>query len=142
MEFDMVAYLSELTRYELLESYYLARSALVSDVTIFMTFLFAYLTVAYFVSARLTKFQATTISLLYSFFALYIASAAYNSSLNLAHIALAITAMDNTKEPPVLGVFLLIAWIFSIVLFVQAHRMKPAQPAVEPIATSQPESAN
>ena len=45
MEFDFTAYINELTRYELLELYYLARGALLNDVTIFMTLLFAYLTV-------------------------------------------------------------------------------------------------
>ena len=79
MEFDLLEYLTELTHYELLESYYLVRSALVSDVTIFMTLLFAYITVAYFVSAKLTKFQAITISSLYSLFALYMVSSVYNS---------------------------------------------------------------
>ena len=79
MEFDIAEYLTELTHYELLESYYLARSGLISDVTVFMTVLFAYGTVAYFVSAKLTKFQAIAISSLYSFFALYMASAARQS---------------------------------------------------------------
>ncbi len=126
MEFDIAEYLTELTHYELLESYYLVRSALVSDVTIFMTILFAYVTVAYFVSAKMSKFQAIAISLLYSFFALFIASAAYNSSLGLSNIGFAVTGIDNSRESLVLVTFLLVAWIFSIILFIQAHRMRDA----------------
>ncbi len=124
MEFDIAEYPTELTRYELLESYYLARSALVSDVTIFMTILFAYVTAAYFVSAKLTKFQAITISSLYSFFALYIASAAYNSSLILSNIGFAIRGVDTSREALILITILLVAWIFSIILFIQAGRMR------------------
>jgi hypothetical protein len=122
MEFDITEYLTELTRYELLESYYLARSALVSDVTIFMTILFAYVTVAYFVSAKMTNFQAITISLLYSFFALYIASAAYNSSLILSKIGFVMSGIDSSRDALILVTFLLVAWVFSIILFIQAHR--------------------
>ena len=126
MEFDIAEYLTELTRYELLESYYLARSALVSDLTIFMTFLFAYVTAAYFVSAKLTKFQAITISSLYSFFALFIASAASNSSLILSNIGFAIRGVDTSREALILITILLVAWIFSIILFIQARRMRDA----------------
>jgi hypothetical protein len=124
MEFDIAQYLTELTRYELLESYYLARGALVSDVTIFMTILFAYVTVAYFVSAKMTKFQAITISFLYSFFALYIASAAYNSSFILSKIGLVMRGVDSSSDSLVLVVLFLVTWIFSIILFIQTHRTR------------------
>jgi hypothetical protein len=124
MEFDIAQYLNELTRYELLESYYLARGALVSDVTIFMTILFAYVTVAYFVSAKMTKFQAITISFLYSFFALYIASAAYNSSFILSKIGLVMSGVDSSSDSLVLVVLFLVTWIFSIILFIQTHRTR------------------
>jgi hypothetical protein len=124
MEFDIAQYLTELTRYELLESYYLARGALISDVTIFMTILFAYVTVAYFVSAKMTKFQAITISFLYSFFALYIASAAYNSSFILSKIGLVMSGVDSSSDSLVLVVLFLVTWIFSIILFIQTHRTR------------------
>lgn len=124
MEFDIAQYLTELTRYELLESYYLARGALVSDVTIFMTIFFAYVTVAYFVSAKMTKFQAITISFLYSFFALYIASAAYNSSFILSKIGLVMSGVDSSSDSLVLVVLFLVTWIFSIILFIQTHRTR------------------
>ncbi len=124
MEFDIAQYLTELTRYELLESYYLARGVLVSDVTIFMTILFAYVTVAYFVSAKMTKFQAITISFLYSFFALYIASAAYNSSFILSKIGLVMSGVDSSSDSLVLVVLFLVTWIFSIILFIQTHRTR------------------
>ena len=126
MEFDLLEYLTELTHYELLESYYLVRSALVSDVTIFMTLLFAYVTVAYFVSAKLTKFQAITISSLYSLFALYMVNSTYNSSLMESTIGFAISGVDSTSDSLILVTILLVAWVFSIILFIQARRMGDA----------------
>lgn len=122
MEFDLLQYLADFTHYELLDAYYLARSALISDVTIFMTVLFAYVTVAYFVSAKLTKFQAISISSLYSLFALYMASSAYNSSLMASTIAFAVSGLDPSKDSLVLVTILLVAWVFSIILFIQARR--------------------
>lgn len=126
MEFDLLEYLAEFTHFELLETYYLVMSALVSHVTIFMTILFAYITVSYFVSAKLTKFQAITISSLYSLFALYMASAAYNSSYRLSIIGSKIRGMESSWDSVVLGAILLAAWVFSIILFVQARRMGDA----------------
>jgi hypothetical protein len=122
----MVEYLGELTHFELLESYYLARSALSSDVTAFVTILSAYVTVAYFVGARLSRFQAITISSLYSFFALYMASSAYNASLILSNIAFAIIGIDVSRDALILVTFLLVSWVFSIILFIQARRMGDA----------------
>ena len=49
MEFDLAGYLSKLSHFELFEVYYMVREGLASDVTIFMTILFAYVTVAYLV---------------------------------------------------------------------------------------------
>ena len=128
MEFDYLEYLTELTHYELLESFYLARSALNSDVTIFMTILFAYVTVAYFVSAKLTKFQAITISSLYSIFALYLASSAHTASQMLSTIGFAISegGVDSSWESLMVVTLLLVAWVFSIILFIQARRMGDA----------------
>jgi uncharacterized YccA/Bax inhibitor family protein len=126
MEFDFYEYLAEFTRYELLEAYHLVMSAVVSSVTVFMTILFAYVTVAYFVSAKLTKFQAITISSLYSLFALYMASAAYNSSYRLSIIGYRIRGVESSKDPIMLVTILLAAWVFSIILFIQARRMRDA----------------
>ena len=124
MEFDLLEYLTELTHYELLESYYLVRTALISDVTIFMTLLFGYVTVAYFVSAKLTKFQAITISLLYGLFALYMVSSAYNSSVMASTIGFAISGVDSSRDSLILVTILLVAWFFSLILFIQARRMR------------------
>jgi hypothetical protein len=126
MEFDFAEYLTELTHYELLEIYYLALSSLVSNVTIFMTILFAYVSVAYFMRAKLTRFQAITISSLYSFFILYIASAAYNSSVAVSSIGFAISGVDSSRDSLFVIILLLVAWIFSIILFIQALRMGDA----------------
>ena len=123
MDFDLAGFLSDLSNYELLESYYLVRGSLVSDVTIFMTILFAYLTVSYFVSAKLSRFQAIAISVLYSVFALYMVSSAYTASMMLSVVGYEISGIDSSWEPPSVGVILFIAWVFSIILFLQARKM-------------------
>ena len=124
MDFDLPKYLEGLSNYELLESYFLVRDALISDMTVYMTILFAYITVAYFVAAKLTKFQAISISTLYSVFALYMISSAFNSSLMLTTIGFVISDIDSSWEPVAIAIILVISWIFSIVLFVQARRAK------------------
>ncbi len=126
MEFDFLEYLNELTHYELLDSYYLVRGALVSEVTIFITLLFGYVTVAYFVSAKLTRFQAFTISSLYSLFALYMVSSAYNTSVMASTIGFAISGGDSTRDSLIIVTMLLVAWVFSIILFIQARRVGDA----------------
>ncbi len=126
MEFDLQEYLTKFTHYELFEAYYIVMDSLSSDVTIIMTIIFAYITVAYFVSAKLTKFQAIAISSLYSLFALYMVSAAYNSSKMLSIIGFTISGLDSSKDPVILVTILLIAWVFSIILFIQARRMGDA----------------
>lgn len=126
MEFDLLEYLADFTHYELIETYYLTRNALINDVTIFTTILFAYVTVAYFVSAKMTKFQAITISTLYSLFALYMASSAYNSSLMASTVAFAISGMDPSRDSVVIGAILFVSWVFSIVLFIQSRRKATA----------------
>ena len=133
MEFDVSEYLDELTHFELLEAYYLVRDGLASDVTIFMTVLFAYITMAHFVSAKLTRFQAVTISSLYSLFALYMASSAYSSSRMMSTIGFAVSGVENYWDSAVLGLMLFIAWIFSVILFIQARRITK-HPASNPRA--------
>ena len=122
MNFDFSKYLSEMSNYELFDAYFLVRNALVSDVTIYMTILFAYLTVTYFVSAKLNKFQAISISVLYSLFALYMISSAFNSSRWMGQISYTVTGMEHSRDAYVLGGILLISWVFSLLLFRQARR--------------------
>ena len=122
MDFDFGKYLSEMSNYELLDAYFMVRNALVSDVTIFMTVLFAFLTVAYLVSAKLNRFQAISISVLYSLFGLYMISSAFNSSRMMSQISYSVTGLDTSRDSYVLGLILLISWIFSLILFRQARR--------------------
>ena len=122
MEFDLEGFIEELTNYELLDSYFLIRNALISDVTIYMTILFAYITVAYFVSTKLTKFQAISISILYSIFALYMISSAHTASQMLSTIGFVISGIDSSWEPTLIITILMVSWFFSIILFIQARR--------------------
>ena len=122
MKFDFTKYLSEMSNYELFDAYFIVRNALVSDVTIYMTILFAFLTVAYFVSAKLNRFQAITISTLYSLFALYMVTSAFNSSQMMSQIGATVTGQEYTRDSFVLATILLVSWIFSLILFAQARR--------------------
>ena len=62
---------SELSTFELLELYYLAREAVGVDVTVFVTLVFGFLTVTYLVGSKLNRFEAISISVLYSFFLIF-----------------------------------------------------------------------
>ena len=122
MDFDLQEYIKELSNFELIETYFLVRDALLSDLTVYMTILFAYITVAYFVSAKLTRFQAFGISLLYSVFALYMISSAHNASQMLSTIGFKISGLDSSWESNAILTILMISWVFSLVLFAQARR--------------------
>lgn len=122
MDFDLSEFLSNLSHYELIDTYYSVRSGLVSDVTIFMTVLFGYVTVAHFVGAKLSRFQAITLSVIYSLFALYMASSAHNSSQMQSIIGYEISGIDSSWESTAIGIMLYGSWFFSIVLFIQARR--------------------
>lgn len=124
MEFDLLKYLKELSNYELLEAYFIVRNALISDLTIYVTILFGYITVAYFVSAKLTKFQAIGITSLYSIFALYMIASTYNSSLMLSIIGFAVSGVDSAWESVVIATILFVSWVFSIIFFLQVRRLK------------------
>ena len=127
MDFDLQEYLKDLTNFELIETYFLVRDALLSDLTVYMTILFAYITVAYFVSAKLTRFQAIGISLLYSVFALYMISSAHTAHQMLSTIGFEISGLDSSWESTVILLILLISWVFSVLLFVQARRKGKVQ---------------
>jgi len=122
MGFDIAEYLADLSKFELLEVFYLARDALIGDVTIYMSVVFAYISLAHFAGSKLKTFYAVMISIIYSFFALFLVSSIYNSSLTLTVIGSAIIGAQNSWEPIVLAAFLLLTWAFSIVMFVQNQR--------------------
>ncbi len=122
MDWDRIEYLKQLTPYELLDAYFVAQQAVFSTVSVFMTILFAYLTVAYFVSSRLSRFQAYTISGLYSFFSFYVIYGAYTTADLLAAIIFATSGQNFGWVATFTPSFLLVCWIFSIVLFVQARK--------------------
>lgn len=123
MDIDLSEFIADLTHFEMIDSYYSIRSALISDVTIFMTLLFAYLTVAYLVSAKLSRFQAISISALYSLFTLYMISSAYTSSVMLSKFGYAISGLDSSRDSFMILTILMVSWVFSIILFVQARRI-------------------
>ena len=122
MDWDRIEYLKQLTPYELLDAYFVAQQAVFSTVSVFMTILFAYLTVAYFVSSRLSRFQAYTISGLYSFFSFYVIYGAYTTADLLAAIIFAMNGQNFEWVSIVTPLFLLVFWVFSVALFIQARK--------------------
>jgi len=62
----------ELTLHELTEVLYWHRQAMATDMSIFMTLLFGYLLLVYFVGAKLDRTEAWLITILYSSFALFL----------------------------------------------------------------------
>jgi hypothetical protein len=89
-----------------------------------MSVLFAYITLAHFAAAGLAKIYAVSVTVIYSFFALFLISSIYNSSATLVSIGSTITGTQNLWEPLLLSIFLFISWVFSIIMFVHSRRQE------------------
>lgn len=122
MDPETIQFFSEMSHYELLDSLSTQRSIISNDLAVFMTALFAYLSAAYFVGARLSRFQAASVSVLYSILALYIIFGLIDSQLTHAKISYAITGEDISFVSLLTLGILLSVWVFSIVLSIQARR--------------------
>ena len=66
MEEQAKEFFADFSKQDLLELLYLQRSALVDDVTLFLSLLFGFIAVAYFVGGKLSKLEKHFISVLYS----------------------------------------------------------------------------
>lgn len=78
-----------MSTYEINELIYSGISTAFEIVAIFLTVLFAYFAVAYFVGKRLSRFQVTTITLVYSAFSIFLMVGTYPT------IGLPITLLNN-----------------------------------------------
>ena len=122
MNWDPIAYLQELKEFELLEAYFLARESVTIEITVFMTILFGYLTVAYFLGTKLSRFQGIVVTTLYSFFALYLTFGIYDAQQTLANIVLVMSGEDMAFFVVATPSFLVLCWIVSIVFFMQSRK--------------------
>ena len=124
MKEDTLLFFREMSSYELYDSYLNVRSVVNSDTALLMSFLFAYLSVAYFISPRLTRFQSLSVSTLYSFSYFFMAYSVFEGIMQMAMVVYAWTDELWRFEFIMIWAYIVagvwtIAWIVSLVLFVQ-----------------------
>jgi hypothetical protein len=115
-----------LSEFELIEAFYLVRSTTASDISLFMTALFAYITAAAFVASRLSTLQLLIVSILYSWFSFMAITGVYTQSTIGAHINYVLYG-DYWKIYYMgfaVSISLVIAWIVSLA-FMAHSRKRP-----------------
>ncbi|NKB33917.1 MAG: hypothetical protein GKR91_12535 [Pseudomonadales bacterium] len=122
----MTQYYEGLSNFELISLIHSSQTLSIAFFSVFITILFAYLVVAYFAAKRLSKFQMITVSALYSFAIFFTVIGIYDSTRNIDLIEQVLT--EASYEPSIVNsgfnILLIIAWVVSIVFFVQARRAK------------------
>jgi len=99
-----------------------------NDTAILMTMLFAYLGVAYFVASKLTRFQAASVSVLYSVFQFFWIYSIWDGMINMSVVVLAFTNQQYRFDAIQYmayssTVVWILAWILSLAVFIQRRRM-------------------
>ncbi len=111
-----------MSNYELVDTYYTARSALFNDIMMYMTVLFAFLSVSYLVAEKLSNFQSVALTGLYTVFISYVAFGVIDSQTGVATVVWVLTGDDIFFSLYITGGILVSAWILSVVLFIQARK--------------------
>ena len=116
------SYYSDLSKYELLDIFYVQRGALVDDVTIFMTILFSYIAASYLVGEKLDRAQVIVITGLYSAFALMNIFGVLQGSIALYDMAIVLDFDPSIVffSSPI--VILAVCWAFSIWFMVRVRK--------------------
>ena len=122
MPWDSTNYLQKLSEAELFEAYYLVRATIGSEMSIYMTLLFGFLTVTYFVGEKLKSSQALALVALYSFFSFWMGYSIYGGTRSLAEVWYVMSGVDTYWSAYVNLGFLMTCWIVSIILFIQARK--------------------
>ncbi len=120
----MTQFYEGLTTFELISLMHSNQSLTIAFFTVFMTMLFAYLVMAYIAAKKLSRFQAITISTIYSFAILFTMIGILDSTRNIDIIETVLTEADYAPSLVNSGFNLLLffAWVVSIVFFVQARK--------------------
>lgn len=93
-----------------------------SDLALFATFVFAYITVAFFAAKRLSKFQVISVSTLYSIFILFLIAQAF-LQFNAMYAALvALDGVGSMVFPIGVPVAQILVWSFSLYFMFQSRR--------------------
>ena len=121
-----VRVIEEFSKFELLQLYHLQREAMVEDVTIFMSVMFGFIAVAYFVGSKLSRNQAVAISVLYSAFALIDIQRIMGTMIAMTvteELMIGRFAVENYLTPLVM----VLSWIYSLWFLRQTRRTERAE---------------
>jgi hypothetical protein len=111
-----------LTKFELVELYYMQFVVLIEMHTMFVTVLFAFLAAVYFVAKKITSSEAIAIAILYSILAWYFIFGVFNSFVLLRATRSAITGNEQEALSYLLPIVLLCSWGISVWYLFQARR--------------------
>ena len=92
-----------LTEFELIEAYHGAEASWQSALGVFISILFAYIAVAYFVGSKLTRFQVGVVSGLYALFSLMMISALTNINQRVVELAIEIRELNPDRSVAIGG---------------------------------------
>ena len=115
---EILSYCGELSKFELLQLFHLQKESIVDDITIFMTVLFGFIAMAYFVGEKLSRSQAVSVSLIYSVFALLALASIWSTTMSMS--AALVGGFLNLNYSLV-GT-LAVCWAYSILFLVQVRR--------------------
>ena len=122
----MDKYYEGLSRFELILISQSSQTLAITYFSLFMTMLFAYLTMAYFAAKQLSRFQAIAISAIYSFAIFFTMSGAYGNIRAIGVIRHVLEGMSTTPftNGVAFTVLMFIAWVVSTIFLVQARHAK------------------
>ena len=119
--------LGSLTYYELSELILLTYSTMIEQLTVFLTVLFAFFVISYLVAKKLSVFQLTAVTLVYSAFCIVAIAGFWNLSTRLWNLVY----FRDGEVPMALAASVwvcVIGWILSLVFMVHARLKNDAQP--------------
>lgn len=119
-----------MTEFELIEAYHGAEASWLSALGVFISIVFAYIAVAYFVGSKLTRFQVAVVSGLYSLFSLMMISALTNIYQRVVELAIEIRELNPDRSvalggaPGFLVGLLFAAFLTGLVFMFQVRRSR------------------
>ena len=124
--YELMAQLYDgLSTFELISLIHSNLTLAIAFFSLFTTMLFAYLVMAYFAAKRLSRFQVTTISAIYSLAIFFTMIGIYDSTRNIDIIeqVIAGTSFTPSLVNIAFNVLLFVARAVSIMFFIQARRV-------------------
>ena len=115
-------FVKELEVFELIEYSYLVREAAATDLTTFMTALFAFLVTAYFAGERLSSFQLVIVLFVYSLFSLATIQSLYTQLALLDMLSIELGLNETLELNYTIQMFISLitfAWLLSIGFLVE-----------------------